>query len=160
SFTTSYAQARTPWCLECHTDRPGCGSCHLAADGALATAAPTAAGRLFHAEEAPPDDACARCHQFPFPEASALEATKHGGDPPPAAFGPTATQDTVAEWRASEDPRSCTACHDPHPAPGARDRDLVRAAVSVDARYDPAAGQVIATLTAVDAAHAVPSGDP
>jgi hypothetical protein len=107
-------------------------------------------------QPAPTDERlCARCHQFVLPVPDELERVGKGSLP--VHFTEAAAQDTVEEWRQSG-AAGCTSCHEPHRAPGAHDHELVREAVSVQARYDGQSAHFV--LRASGAAHAVPTGDP
>jgi hypothetical protein len=162
TFRESFRRSGHAWCLSCHGEPVGCLSCH-GGEGTLQSARPSLLARAVHPMRPEPaladERLCARCHQFALPVPGELEAV--GLAALPQHFDALAAQDTVEEWRQSAAARrgvSCAGCHEPHTAPGAHSPELVRGAVSVQARYD---GQrAYFTLTAQDAAHAVPTGDP
>jgi Cytochrome c554 and c-prime len=162
-----------PFCRSCHAPEAdpmaaasetlshlgvGCVSCHLEGDAVLATATPRSAERAPHALLREPRfgraDACAGCHEFPFPTAR----SRNDGD---------MMQTTVREHaRSAEAGRSCAACHMPpddrgrpsHAFVASRDPAQVRSAVDVAAvRID--AQRVRVTLTPRVAGHAFPTGD-
>lgn len=160
TFAASFSQAgHHPWCTTCHQPGGvGCGSCHLH-DNVLVGVDPSIRAQLAHpitADRRLGDERlCATCHQFMFPETDALT------DAHPTAFTETPAQDTVAEWQqsaAAREQRTCTDCHEPHEAPGSHDRAFVRDALDVASAYDGTVARF--TITANDAAHAVPTGDP
>ena len=165
TFAASFRNSQHAWCLQCHAASGGagvgCAACHLDG-GRLVGTSPSWRARLAHPighdEDLVGAAACATCHQFDFPRPSSLEAAY---DVPPAVFTDTPTQDTVAEWRhsaAAAAGTACTGCHDPHAAPGAHDAALLRGAIRADVALE--GDHVRAVITAVDAAHAVPTGDP
>jgi hypothetical protein len=87
-------------------------------------------------------DTCARCHQFSAPEAQ---------------FAGVAMQDTVGEWRRSNTQETCASCHfkdADHLCAGGHDFELLRQTLRVTWSAD------CATVEAVRAGHAVPTGDP
>ncbi|MCB9671823.1 MAG: hypothetical protein H6734_20275 [Alphaproteobacteria bacterium] len=189
-FRASWEAWPNGWCLGCHapgeeaqTDllghvaRPGvlqrlveppgdrwrdgvdCVACHDR-EGRIATArAPTAAGEAMHALVHEPSLAtealCARCHEFAFQTHTPRF---------PFGYGDELAQATVSEWRASPAHASgvgCVGCHMGvygHRFPGAHDVDLVRGAIRAGARVDGA--DVVFEISAHDAGHAVPTGDP
>lgn len=167
TFRESFRRSGQPWCLSCHaatsrSDGVACAACHEG-PGGLVSASAGLLARIYHPIEAEEGFAserlCARCHQFDFPTPSSLRDSHQM----PLSFTDTPSQDTVEEWRqstAAAEGRSCTHCHDPHEAPGARDHALLRGTLSARVDYDPAAGLVKATISAKGAAHAVPTGDP
>jgi hypothetical protein len=138
----------------------GCVTCHVVGDDVLAIprGGPETGGRAPHGlvrdARFASADACASCHEFPFP----------------GAMGRTRAelmQSTVSEHRASEaSGASCASCHMPVDADGrrthafraSRDEALLREAVRVEAeRTSPT--QVRFRLTPIGVGHAFPTGD-
>jgi hypothetical protein len=147
------------WCLGCHAPDVPATPGALQPDRRAALPASRGVGCPDCHGDAPHEtgpvgvDVCASCHQFPF--------QRH--DPPwPFALGDTPAQDTVAEWtawRAGGGDTGCVGCHlDGHRFPGGHDPARVRAALTVTARREP--GGVRAWISAPDAGHRVPTGDP
>lgn len=139
----------------------GCVSCHgdthtgtLAAPRADAPAAPHAVARASAFATA---SACARCHEFSFPD-------------PERRLAPLLMQATASEHRASPFAGSaCADCHMPlvgegaarhhsHAFPASRDAALLRAALDITATR-PEAGTVEVRLAPRAVGHAFPTGD-
>jgi len=100
-FEVSWAEQRSPWCLECHQrdlEGVGCTSCH----GARAVS-------------------CAQCHQFDLP----LDI----GGAPSGTAGQDTWQEWHGSSAAALG-KQCTGCHDPHASRGGRDPELVRKTLS------------------------------
>ncbi|MDP2339393.1 MAG: hypothetical protein Q8O67_00435 [Deltaproteobacteria bacterium] len=140
-------------------DGVDCAACHVV-DGVVVSASDvTPLGQQAHAMRHEPALAtevlCARCHEFAFQQHTPAWPFALSGSP---------AQSTVSEWRASwaaSAGRRCQDCHmknGGHGFPGAHDEAFVRAHVSAHVRRD--GDTVIATITATDAAHRVPTGDP
>ena len=99
-------------------------------------------------------DACAGCHEFPFPDTALRDR-------------PLAMQRTVSEHAASPFAAvTCVACHMPrgddgrrsHAFVASRDPEFVRSAVDVEVvRLGPTRVEI--TLRAADVGHAFPTGD-
>ena len=94
-------------------------------------------------------DACAACHEFPFPDA-------------PLRREALLMQSTISEHReSSASTRACADCHMPpergHAFPGAYDPAMLRRALRIDARREGDA--IVITLHPADVGHAVPTGD-
>lgn len=166
AFATAYAEARDPWCLNCHLPLqaqrgPGptvaaaegvtCAACHVR-DGLVLVASPASSGAAsVHAVREVPgfaEQVCAGCHEFPFPRHDRGSGLQYGLAP---------LQSTVSEWRSVPGAPGCPACHD-HAAPGGADPAFVSAWLTVDAVAT--ARGVRASLSAPGVPHAVPTGDP
>jgi hypothetical protein len=177
------------WCLRCHAPDPAqqvagigqpardhvfvarqsdpgptwsdgvdCAACHVR-DGVILTAgAPSDLARSQHPMAQDPDlgteRLCARCHSFPFQNHTPAW---------PFSMSQSPSQDTIAEWSTSAAAArgdTCQTCHlDGHRFPGAHDHDLVRDALSVQVAWLDAT-TLLATVTARDAPHRIPTGDP
>ena len=152
-------EQRDPFCKGCHAPEGdtapgvGCVTCHLTGGAVLATAATPAAPAPHPVTRAPAfatPAACARCHEFAFPD-SALRQT------------PLAMQRTVTEHAGRAD--TCATCHMKrreghvdHRFAASRDEAFVRSAVDVTARRaSPATIEI--TLTPAAVGHAFPTGD-
>jgi hypothetical protein len=139
----------------------GCVSCHgdthagtLAAPRADAPAAPHAVTRAPAFATA---SACARCHEFSFPD-------------PERRIQPLLMQSTASEHRASPYAASaCADCHMPlvgegrarhvsHAFPASRDASLLRAALRISASR-PDAATIEVRLEPMALGHAFPTGD-
>lgn len=136
----------------------GCVTCHAPQGPVLAApAAPgdrTAPHAVLRTALLGADDACAGCHEFPFPGRSGQ--------------GGLAMQRTVTEHLATADGRTCQSCHMPltagprphrsHAFPGGHDPEMVRSALAIHAeRTGPT--RVRLALSPTGATHAVPTGD-
>lgn len=141
-------------------DGVDCAACHLR-DGVVLSARPVTelAASMHptrHAPELSDERACAGCHSFPF---------QLHTPPWPFAYGDTPAQDTIEEWRGSAAAARGEGCQDCHMGarghgfPGAHDPALVRGAVHVEAWREPD-GLVRARISAPDAPHRIPTGDP
>jgi len=177
AFQRAFAREPLSFCQECHVPEAspdaqpsaalgelgtGCVTCHLVEDGVLAAgdghASPNDVGvphGVVRDGRLDGDAACARCHEFAFPE---------GGRP----LGPDVPmQSTVSEHRASPAAaQSCASCHMPrevqrhrsHRFASSRDEVRLRAAVHVDAsRASPSTATI--SLTSNVRGHAFPTGD-
>ncbi len=151
TFQEAYAAEPLPFCAGCHAPhadarapRPpasdlgvGCLACHVE----LGPAGARAAGR---------DEACARCHEFPYP---------------PGVLPGRLLQKTASEHRASSKAGvSCIQCHMPregghrsHAFSASRDEGRVRSAAAIDARRD--GDDLVLVFTRLAAGHALPTGD-
>lgn len=146
-----------PFCKGCHAPERdaaigvACVTCHvpergavLAAPGAAAAPHPLTRSAAFATEAA-----CARCHEFDFPDA-------------PARRTPLAMQRTLTEHRGRTD--TCTTCHMTkrdghvdHRFAASRDAAVVESAV--DVRATRGAQEIRVTLTPAAVGHAFPTGD-
>ncbi len=107
---------------------------------------------------------CATCHEVPLLGLGAVDAWQVGERP----HSDVRAQDTIEEWRHSDaaaEGRSCRTCHmqnASHRFLGARDAAFVRSAFAVDAAVvDGVDGAMVQVhLSARDAGHAIPTGDP
>ncbi len=173
TFQAAIAREPRAYCRACHaplSDRGvtvdadaaalgvACTSCHVRDGLVLASATGTGTAAAPHpiTRSAALDgvDACAGCHEFPFPDTALRDR-------------PLAMQRTVSEHAASPFAAvTCVACHMPrgddgrrsHAFVASRDPDLVRAAVDVEVvRLGPT--RVSITLRAADVGHAFPTGD-
>jgi hypothetical protein len=145
------------FCGGCHAPlgRPeegvGCAACHLR-DGVVI--ASSVSGRAPHPSRIDPDaagvGACARCHDFAFPDDPTL-----------------AMQATVHEWEESGSERACASCHLPS-TDGRTDHtlygpsgEMLESSVRVVVRAvrTDRGVRVRARLSAGDVGHSVPSGD-
>ena len=162
-----------PFCRGCHApeaDRESpaggwaaesgvaCVTCHLTDDGVHGAPRPGPGRPAPHPvrrdEQMGTSDACARCHEFAFPDGA-------------ARVRPELMQSTIAEHRSSAWPeRSCISCHMPrvgedhhrsHRFLGGHDPQLVRRSVQVRAQRVGAAVQVVLSPGAIG--HAFPTGD-
>jgi hypothetical protein len=168
-FQRSFTQEPDPFCKGCHAPEAdaalgvGCITCHVTGGGVLA--APRATGTTGatggeRAERAPHAvtrsaefagvPACARCHEFAFPDAH-LRTT------------PLAMQRTVTEHAGRDG--TCASCHMPrraghadHRFAASRDVAFVRSAVTVRARRTSASA-IEVTLAPAAVGHAFPTGD-
>jgi hypothetical protein len=169
TFRASFAEARMqPWCANCHIPLPEqqqavrehapsalldegitCVVCHVR-DGLVLTAtAPSPSGQDAHPMREEPalatPEFCAGCHQFANPVTDKL----------PVRYTHEPLQATYDEWRASGVTETCQGCHlQGHAFRGAHDQDLVRSALTVRVDGD------VATITAGNVGHAIPTGDP
>ncbi|WP_437574244.1 multiheme c-type cytochrome [Sorangium sp. So ce887] len=171
-FQRSYAIEPLPFCRGCHAPEadpahhPGadaqavgvaCVTCHLVAGEVVSAHGRDARGSAHTVRgdaRLSTDEACARCHQFDFPEA------------PGAAM-----QDTVAEHRAGRfAARPCRDCHMPlvQGSTGRAHRDhrftvlgspaLLRSAIDASASRS-GANAIEVSARVIAAGHAVPTGD-
>lgn len=173
AFQRALAREPLAFCRRCHApeaapqrDATGwardsgvaCVTCHLIGDSIRTGTT----GRT--SEEPPPhpvhrdprlsaDAACARCHEFQFPDAHARRR-------------PELMQATLREHRASsEAATACIDCHMPrqpdghrsHRFLGGHDAETVRGALGVKARREP--GEAVLTLVPRKVGHAFPTGD-
>jgi hypothetical protein len=126
---------RKQWCVGCHAPKTesavGCTSCHLPEAG----------------HQAKVDSrTCAKCHDFDVPKQFGV------GEGP--------MQDTYDEWHAStaaREGKACASCHD-HAARSGHDAKVLSEALRVKVRRKD--GEIVATISAPGAGHAVPTGDP
>jgi hypothetical protein len=139
----------------------GCVTCHVTGGGVLAAprdGAPAAPHPLVRAAEFAGAGACARCHEFTFPDQERRDRRE-------------LMQSTVSEHHASPfAAMACAACHMPritdaggrahrsHAFPGSRDAGLLRAAVRVTATRG-AGGAVEVRVAASGVGHSFPTGD-
>lgn len=161
SFTDADYQRATqredgPFCKNCHAPERdeklgvACITCHqpgaaiLAAPGSASTPHPVLRTAAFATE-----GACARCHEFDFPDTSVRHT-------------PLAMQRTVSEHRGRSE--TCQDCHMKrrdghvdHRFAAARDDAFVRSAVTVSARRVERSIEV--TLSPARVGHAFPTGD-
>lgn len=158
TFQRAFAEEPDPFCKGCHAPEEdaalgvGCVTCHVTDGDVLAVPGDRRAPHALARSGAFAGvAACARCHEFAFPDAR-LRRT------------PLAMQRTVSEHGARSD--TCATCHMTRAATGghvdhrfaaARDAAFVRSAVSVRARRTP--GGVEVTLTPAAVGHAFPTGD-
>lgn len=174
TFQTALTLEPRAYCRRCHAPevdpaRPAttgraelgiaCTTCHvhegtiLAAPGAAASDA-DAPHAIRRSRSFTTASACARCHEFPFPDNALRDH-------------PLAMQRTVSEHAASRfAERSCADCHMPRDEDGrrshaflaSRDPEFVRSAVRVEVqRMDATTLRV--TLHPAEVGHAVPTGD-
>lgn len=173
SFQRGYAIEPSPFCRSCHAPEHApdaepdafarshgvaCVTCHLPDERGAVLAGPARASGAAppHPVVRVPDlgtRACASCHEFAFPNASAL------GDR-------GLMQKTVSEHAASPSrDRSCAACHMDTDARGRRthrftaSRDPRLLASSIDVVASRAGGRATFVLTARGVGHAFPTGD-
>ncbi len=168
-FQAALAAEPRPFCRSCHAPEAnpdsggesarhavgvGCVTCHIV-EGRIVTARADPQSRPPHDVVVDPsfrgDAACARCHEFPFPEG-----------------GSGLMQATVGEHRASARAQEpCAACHMKPSTPGGRashafdirgPRGLLRSSIRASARR---AGEsaIVVSLSARNPGHAVPTGD-
>ena len=156
-FQRPFAADPDPFCKGCHAPESdtkigvACVTCHVTNADALAgpgsAAAPHALTRTpAFATEA----ACARCHEFDFPDARLRQR-------------PLAMQRTIGEHRGRSD--TCASCHmtrtgghADHRFAAARDEAVVKSAVGIRvARTSPTAIEVVLAPALVG--HAFPTGD-
>jgi hypothetical protein len=176
-FQSALRSEPLPFCRGCHAPEAdprapeaelaalgvACVSCHLPGGDTVLSARPTDAPMpaphpVLRAAKFAAADACARCHEFAFPDRRPV---------------PEDMQTTVREHQASRHrDRSCAACHMPqvtdadgsthrsHAFAGPRDAAQMRAAFVVDARR-PSAGRVELSLDLQEdrIGHAFPTGD-
>lgn len=133
-------------CITCHQpgDARGTAPTILAAPGSAAAPHPVLRTAAFATEAA-----CARCHEFDFPDTSVRRT-------------PLAMQRTVTEHRGRSE--TCQDCHMKrrsghvdHRFAAARDEAFVRSAVTVSARR--VARSIEVTLAPAGVGHAFPTGD-
>lgn len=166
-FTRSYAREPLDFCRDCHApgftradvapERAaevgvGCIDCHLDGDTLLTGPAASGTGdeQVPHALRRSSDfatQACARCHEFDFPEHSSRRGAM--------------MQTTMREHAASDHAaRSCADCHmpgDDHAFASTRDPEAMRRALSIAARRE---GDVLVlALRPENVGHAFPTGD-
>jgi len=177
TFQTAITIEPRAFCRRCHApevdpSRPhtadagalgvACTTCHVHDEAVLAAplrpavdaSALPAPHAIVRSETFATADACARCHEFPFPDTALRDQ-------------PLAMQRTVSEHAASRfADRSCADCHMPRDADGrrshafsaSRDPQLLRSAVQVTTeRID--ATTVRVTLRPGEVGHAFPTGD-
>lgn len=178
-FTESFRESGSPWCVNCHAPLaeqrsqhflgeggpPGlleegvnCAACHLREGMILTGREPSEAAREVHPVRREPElgtaDFCGGCHEFPFPEVSALKSSTH----------PLLMQQTLTEWRASRAARrgdSCQTCHmagGSHAFPGGHSLEWVRGSLELAWQWR-GRSQVCAVVRSRNAGHAVPTGD-
>ncbi len=159
-YRANFALEPMQWCEGCHaptTDRAiGCVSCHLSSGELLAARAPTPAAVRAHPIRFEPklasSESCSGCHQFNFPTDRGRGAVTLSDHP---------MQNTLEEWKATGDARTCQSCHLPkgdHAMPAAFDLPTLRAAISVSVAR--VGGEVHVRLSSRDVAHRLPTGDP
>ncbi|MDX2013344.1 MAG: hypothetical protein SFW67_24320 [Myxococcaceae bacterium] len=125
-----------------------CAACHVR-DGTVLAPSPTARpyGHPLRHEPALRTSAfCATCHEF----------TGHALVDGVTVLNALPTQTTFTEWTQWGGARTCQACHMPngsHRVRGGHDVEFVRGALTLDWRGD------VATVTAHDVGHRVPTGD-
>ncbi|MGH1340344.1 MAG: hypothetical protein ACRBN8_02240 [Nannocystales bacterium] len=163
-FQAAFAVEPTAFCRDCHapSDTPavgvGCLSCHEGPDAAvLAGPSPRSDAPAPHPVLRTPafatTDACARCHEFAFPDGALRD-------------GVALMQSTVTEHAQSPfGNRSCGDCHMPkvgdrrdHTFAASRDPDVLRQALRWAVRRVDA-GTVEVSLWAGEVGHAFPTGD-
>ena len=176
SYQLAFALEPSPFCQGCHAPEAdpsqpvpelaadlgvACVTCHVVRDQLLSATSPAHFGAAPHASlrsaEFAGVEACARCHEFAFPE-SAL------------SHRPELMQSTVREHaQASTRGVSCASCHLPsvgegsarhrsHAFPGGHDANFVKAALRVEAARC-AVGRACFTLSTQSVGHAFPTGD-
>jgi hypothetical protein len=170
SFQKALAKEPVPFCRGCHAPEAppsgpttataeigvACVTCHVLdrAPLAIPRAAPLPSAHPIAREPRfASADACARCHEFDFPDRD-------------QRLAPLAMQRTVSEHRASPAAdKRCAACHMPivdgrrsHRFLGGRDPDFVRSAVEVVARRAGSEIHIEVRATA-KLGHAFPTGD-
>lgn len=150
TFQVSFHDAQLKsWCTGCH--KPAgiqCQDCHVVNDVVHGPTEMNYADHKVVGDAAFEDGSlCARCHQFAGPSNS------H-----PVQFVGDALQNTVSEWREVAGAK-CGSCHDDHRALGARDKSLVRSALTVVAKPN-GAGADVRVATTDKLAHRIPTGDP
>lgn len=139
----------------------GCVTCHVEPGTDVVWAAPRpdpddppAPHPLARAPAFGGPQACAACHEFPFPDGALRER-------------PLPMQSTITEHaRSAAADRSCADCHMPrdadgdrsHAFPGAYDHAMLARALTIEATR-PDAATVRITLRPADVGHAVPTGD-
>lgn len=166
-FQRSYAREPLPFCRECHAPEHarllpdaaealgvGCLACHRDGDAIVTgTSRDVAAPHGLRRDPAFSTRACARCHEFDFPEES---------DYPPG----TMMQMTMSEHRDSKyADRACADCHMPRAHPGrsrhhfasTRDPDAMRRALEAHARRE--GDTLVLDLRPREVGHAFPTGD-
>lgn len=171
AFRRALAIEPLPFCRGCHAPEASplgdganalrelgvaCVTCHIV-DGAI-LAAPGEHTQQPHPVLRSPAfatvEACAKCHEFPFPGES-------------AASGVELMQSTVSEHRASDYAQvACATCHMPRLIGGrrshrfdvTRNAPLLQAAIHVEARRLNA-GEIELILTSRGVGHAFPTGD-
>ncbi len=188
TFRASWEHWPNGWCLTCHAPdpaqqtalvgrpaRPGvlekvvdappavdgvdCGTCHGRSGPIRVAGTPGAAAQAVHDLVEDPSltdgSRCADCHEFRFQRHDVRGRI---------AYGDTLAQSTFTEWRAWQtetgDPRGCVDCHlgETHVLAGAHDAERVRRTVQIASIAGPDRDTFV--LTAPDAGHAVPTGDP
>jgi hypothetical protein len=170
-FVRALGRDPFPFCRGCHAPEAppeadpearlgdlgvACVTCHVVDGHVLAakhdSPAPPHDPPLLYTEAFTTDAACARCHEFPFPDI----ARRHAADP---------MQSTVTEHRASAHADvPCAGCHMPVEANGRRghgfhvDEAMLRSAARIEAaRVGP--GRLRVMLVPAAAGHAFPTGD-
>ena len=178
-FAASFRREPLRWCVYCHAPLPAqaqalqgvtlvptsvdplvaeginCAVCHVRDGAILGAQPPSAAAQRAHpvrqAKELAQSTFCAGCHQFNFPRSGL-----------PIRYTDEPMQDTFAEWRRAPHSPSCQQCHmkqGEHSFPGGHDVPLLRETISASLLRLPS-GQLQVTLTARNAGHRVPTGDP
>ena len=159
-FTVSYANAHSPWCLECHqpTRRAKgltCQACHGSASdprAVVGTHAPRKDTSKSHPVIVEPGltvSACSRCHEFNAPYLS--------GSMNPMRLSNMPMQSTVMDMLAFDAGAQCTDCHDPHRPHGAHDPATLKSGVKITARATDGGTEL--EITAINTAHRFPTGD-
>jgi hypothetical protein len=173
AFQRALALEPFPFCRSCHAPEADPLAAPSAALGALGVACTSCHGdasapRAVRASTRSPhpltvdasfgtDAACARCHEFLFPDSA-------------RRVRPQLFQRTVQEHQASPDRATpCAGCHLPatgerrsHAFAASRDPSALRRAVAITAerRADPGfPGRIVVTLTPQGVGHAFPTGD-
>lgn len=173
TYRRAFAIEPQPFCRSCHAPEAdpmvppseavshlgvGCVTCHLRGEAVLAALTPRSTEPAPHAvlrdERFDGPQACAGCHEFPFPTALSREDG-------------AMMQTTMREHaRSPAADRACASCHMPpdrrgrpsHGFVASRDAEVVRSAVEIAAeRLD--ARRVRVTLTPRISGHAFPTGD-
>jgi hypothetical protein len=156
-FQRAIAHEPDPFCLGCHAPERdaalgvACVTCHVTSADVLAVPGTARAPHaLTRTPQLASEAACARCHEFDFPDARLRQK-------------PLAMQRTITEHRGRTD--TCASCHmtkkgghADHRFAASRDEAFVRSAVTVRAtRLSPRAVEVV--LAPAHVGHAFPTGD-
>lgn len=161
TFQRAIGREPDPFCVGCHapeTDQTlgvGCVTCHVPSRAILASPAHGSTSRkaphdLVRTPAFATEAACAKCHEFDFPDAKLRRK-------------PLAMQRTVSEHRGRSD--TCATCHMPkrdghadHRFAASRDEAFVKSAVTIRARrVDATKVEIVLSPAAVG--HAFPTGD-
>lgn len=166
SFAKAFAMEPRAFCRDCHAPEAdpkmpvsnvaaelgiSCVTCHASVGEHLERVE----HRALRSLESLRTQGCAECHQFPFPDLAFRRK-------------PAFMQKTLDEHAASAKSNvSCASCHMPlagadrhrsHAFVASRSAEMIRAALTLDARR-PVADRVVITLTPNDVGHDVPTGD-
>lgn len=177
-FAASFRREPLAWCIYCHAPLPeqvkalagtrgirggdsplvdegvNCAVCHIRNGAILSAHEPSAAGQRAHPMRRVPalgtSEFCGGCHQFNFPRPGL-----------PVRYSQQPMQDTLAEWRRTEQKKECQDCHMPgggHTFPGGHDIPFLRNTLQV--HITPKGHRLQIDLQANGAGHRVPTGDP